>query len=110
MLGRHRGIVVVEPRPQIERQAFDLPLVLAVKAGLCPQPLVNFERGRVRPNFSLNFSVGAKAWERGERSATLQFDVRNVTDRLNVINFTGVFSGTALAAGREFSAQLKLRF
>jgi len=71
---------------------------------------VNFERGRVRPNFSLNFSVGAKAWERGERSATLQFDVRNVTDRLNVINFTGVFSGTALAAGREFSAQLKLRF
>lgn len=71
---------------------------------------IDFERGRVRPNFSLNFSAGARLWEQGDRSATFQFDVRNVTDRLNVINFSGVFSGTALAAGRQFSAQLKLRF
>jgi len=71
---------------------------------------INFQRGRVRPNFSFNFSAGARVWQQGERSATLQFDVRNLTDRLNVINFSGVFSGTALAAGRQFSAQLKVRF
>ena len=41
---------------------------------------------------------------------TLQFDLRNATDRLNVINFTGLFSGTALAPGRQATVQLKLRF
>jgi len=41
---------------------------------------------------------------------TLQFDVRNATDRLNVINFNGLFSGTALAPGRQITAQMKLRF
>ena len=71
---------------------------------------VNFERGRVRPNFSLDFSVGARVWERDARSLTLQFDMRNATDRLNVINFSGLFSGTALAPGRQATVQMKLRF
>jgi hypothetical protein len=71
---------------------------------------VNFERGRVRPNFSLDFSVGARVWERDARSLTLQFDMRNATDRLNVVNFSGLFSGTALAPGRQATVQMKLRF
>jgi hypothetical protein len=71
---------------------------------------VNFERGRIRPNFSLNFSAGARVWQQDHRFATLQFDVRNVTDRLNVINFSGLFSGTALAPGRQFTVQMRLRF
>jgi hypothetical protein len=71
---------------------------------------VNFERGRVRPNFSLDFSVGARVWERDARSLTLQFDLRNATDRLNVINFSGLFSDTALAPGRQATVQMKLRF
>ena len=71
---------------------------------------VNLSRGRVRPVLSIDFSVGARVWERGNRSATLQFDLRNATDRLNVINFTGLFSGTALAPGRQATVQLRLRF
>lgn len=71
---------------------------------------VDFARGRMRPNFNLNFSAGARLWESGGRSATLQFDARNLTDRLNVINFSGLFSGTALAPGRQFNVQLKVRF
>jgi hypothetical protein len=71
---------------------------------------VNFQRGRIRPNFSLDLSAGIRAWERGSRSATLQFDVRNLTDRLNVINFSGVFSGTALAPGRQISVQMRFQF
>ena len=71
---------------------------------------VNLSRGRVRPVLSIDFSVGARVWERGNRSATLQFDLRNATDRLNVINFTGLFSGTALAPGRQGTVQLRLRF
>jgi len=71
---------------------------------------INFERGRVLPNFSLDFSVGARIWENEGRSATLQFDVRNATDRLNVINFTGAFSGTALAPGRQYTFQARTQF
>jgi outer membrane receptor protein involved in Fe transport len=71
---------------------------------------VNFERGRVLPNFSLDFSVGTRIWENEERSVILQFDVRNATGRLNVINFTGAFSGTALAPGRQFTIQARTQF
>ena len=65
----------------------------------------------MRPNLSLDFSIGARVWESGlRRSASVQLDVRNVTDRLNVINFSGLFSGTALAPGRQATVQLRLRF
>ena len=71
---------------------------------------INFERGRVRPNLSVDLSIGARIWTNGSREATMQFDVRNVTDRLNVINFSGLFSGTALAPGRQITTQLRFRF
>jgi hypothetical protein len=71
---------------------------------------VNFERGRIRPNFSLDFALGLRLWERDLRSVSVQFDVRNATDRLNVINFSGLFSGTALAPGRQFTFQIRTRF
>ena len=74
------------------------------------QDQIDLERGRVRPNLSLDFSVGGLLWRLGSRSATLQFDIRNLTDRLNVINFTGLFSGTALAPGRQATVQLRLLF
>jgi outer membrane receptor protein involved in Fe transport len=71
---------------------------------------VNFDRGRVRPNFSLDFSAGFRVWERDARAMTLQLDVRNALDRLNVINFSGLFSGTALAPGRQLTLQMRVRF
>ena len=71
---------------------------------------VNFERSRVAPNLSLDFSFGSRVWERGTRSVTVQFDLRNATDRLNLINFSGLLSGTALAPGRQAAVQLRLRF
>ena len=71
---------------------------------------VDFERSRVRPNFSLDLAAGLRLWERDAQSVSLQFDMRNATDRLNVINFTGLFSGTALAPGRQITFQIKTRF
>jgi hypothetical protein len=71
---------------------------------------IDFERGRVRPNFSLDLAAGLRVWQQNARSVSLQFDVRNATDRLNVINFSGLFSGTALAPGRQISFQLRTRF
>ena len=67
---------------------------------------VNFAAGRVRPSFSLDASAGVDLWKHDARSVRFQADVLNLTDRLNVINFAGLFSGTALAAPRMWSARL----
>jgi hypothetical protein len=82
-------------------------------ANAIPQDIldkVNFDRGRIRPNFSLDFGLGVRLWERDARFMTMHLDVRNATGRLNVINFSGLFSGTALAPGRQITFQIKTRF
>jgi hypothetical protein len=71
---------------------------------------VNFEDGRVRPSFSLDASAGVIVWQKEKRSIRFQADVRNLTDRLNVINFAGLFSGTAIAAPRSFALRLQTEF
>lgn len=71
---------------------------------------VNWDRGRVRPSFSLDASVGVEVWRHEKRSATLQVDALNLTDRLNVINFAGLFSGTAIAPPRSFGGRLRIEF
>ena len=67
---------------------------------------VNFDRGRVRPSFSLDASAGVELWKHEKRSLRLQADVLNLANRLNVINFSGLFSGTALAAPRMASVRV----
>jgi hypothetical protein len=67
---------------------------------------VNFDRGRVRPSFSMDASVGADVWKHENRSVRLQADALNLTNRLNVINFASLFSGTALAAPRMVTVRI----
>jgi len=67
---------------------------------------VNLARGRVRPSFSLDLSAGADLWVREKNSLRLQVDGINLTDRLNVINFAGLLSGTAIAAPRGLAVRL----
>ncbi len=62
---------------------------------------VDLEAGRVKPNLTLDIGLGAELWRSAERRLTLRAEFANVTDRLNVINFAGIFSGTALAAPRS---------
>ena len=71
---------------------------------------VNLQRGRVRPNLSLDATAGAELFHQEQRSATLQIQVANLADRLNVLNFESLFSGTAVAAPRSVSARLKVTF
>ena len=71
---------------------------------------VNFSAGRVRPNFSLDASTGAELWRREKRTLRLEATIENLTGRLNVINFAGLFSGTAVAAPRSGSARLEYDF
>jgi len=67
-------------------------------------------RGRVEPNFSLDLAAGAEIYCKESRSATLQIQVANLANRLNVINFASIFSGTALGEPRSVSANLRLAF
>lgn len=71
---------------------------------------VNFDRGRVRPSFSLDVSAGADIWQHNDRSVSLQGDIQNITNQLNVINFAGLFSGTAVATPRSYGLRLRMTF
>ncbi len=71
---------------------------------------VDFARGRVQPNFSFDLAAGAEIYHKESRSATMLIQVANVTNRLNVINFASLFSGTALGEPRTVSASLRLTF
>jgi outer membrane cobalamin receptor len=72
---------------------------------------VNLESGRVRPNFSMDLGSGMTIWRRGsQRQLQFRVEVANLTNRLNVIDFAGIFSGTAIAAPRSATVGLQLEF
>jgi hypothetical protein len=49
-------------------------------------------------------------WRTDARRLTLRAEFANLTDRVNVINFAGIFSGTALAPPRTASVRLQYEF
>jgi hypothetical protein len=71
---------------------------------------VNFSKGRVRPNYSLDVAAGAEMYHKEQRSAAFEIQGENLTDHVNLINFASLFSGTAVAPPRSVSARLKLTF
>ena len=83
---------------------------LAAEFGAAIVNRVDLQRGRVRPNFSLDAATGAELFHKEQRSITIQIQVANLTNRLNVLNFESLFSGTAVAAPRSVSARMKFTF
>ena len=71
---------------------------------------VNFNAGRVRPNFSLDAAAGATLFHKEGRDVTFEIEGHNLTDRVNVLNFASLFSGTAVAPPASVSARLKVGF
>jgi hypothetical protein len=71
---------------------------------------VNFETGRVRSAWTFDLSAGWRVAKVRGGDVQLQADVRNFTNTLRVINFSGVFSGTALAAPRTFAVRVRVGF
>jgi len=70
---------------------------------------VDLENERVRPSWTLDATAGTIV-KRGDAELRVQIDVRNLTNRLNVINFAGLFSGTALAPPRSVAIRLHAAF
>jgi outer membrane cobalamin receptor len=71
---------------------------------------VNFARDRVRPNLSIDASAGAELWKHDQKSVRLQADAQNLNNRLNLINFAGLFSGNAVAPPRSYALRLQSTF
>ncbi len=94
---------------QIDNGPIDLTFLLS-QYGSAIINQVDFSKGRVRPNYSLDVAAGAEMYHKEQRSAAFQVQVENLTDHVNVINFASLFSGTAVAAPRSVSARLKLTF
>ncbi len=89
--------------------AFDEDLLIQ-QYGEAVVAQADLDRGRVRPSWSLDASAGATLFDRGGRVLRLQVDVFNLTDRLNVINFAGLLSGTAVAPRRTLAMRLHAGF
>jgi len=71
---------------------------------------VNLSAGRVRPSLAVDLSAAVDLYRKESRALRIQGDIRNLNDRLNVVNFASVFSGTAIAAPRTFSLHLRFDY
>jgi hypothetical protein len=71
---------------------------------------LNFDRGRVKPLLSVNASVGADLYRKEKRTVRLQADVENLGNRLNVLDFGGLFSGNSIAPPRSYALRLVTSF
>jgi hypothetical protein len=71
---------------------------------------VNFDRGRVRPNFAVNASLGIDLHTSEKATIRFQADAENLNNRLNLIDFNGLFSRNAIDPNRSYFLRLSTDF
>lgn len=71
---------------------------------------VNFARGRVRPALAVNSSLSIDVYRNEKINARFQVDGDNLNNRLNVLDFGGLFSGNAIAPGRSVVSRMNVAF
>jgi outer membrane cobalamin receptor len=71
---------------------------------------INFVRGRIKPVLSINVSVGADICKKKSLTIRLQADGENLNNRLNLLDFGGLFSGNAIASPRGYFLRLVTKF
>jgi hypothetical protein len=71
---------------------------------------LNFNRDRISPYLTENASVGASLYKREKYSVKLQGDAQNLSNKLEVIDFGGLFSGNAIGPSRSLSLRLTTDF
>jgi hypothetical protein len=71
---------------------------------------INFARGRILPLLAVNASLGADIYKSERVITRFQADGDNLNNRLNIIDFGGLFSGNAIAPGRSFAVRLNTSF
>lgn len=71
---------------------------------------LNFDRGRIKPMLSVSASLGADVYTSDKMTIHLQADGENLNNRLNVIDFAGLFSGNAIGPARSWFLRLSTNF
>lgn len=71
---------------------------------------INFDRGRIRPSLSLNSSLSLDVYRHENILVRVQADAQNLNNRLNIIDFGGLFSGNAIAPPRSYFLRLASEF
>jgi outer membrane cobalamin receptor len=71
---------------------------------------VDFNTSRVRPSLSLDAAVSTDLYRKGRVRLRLQGDAQNLNNRLNVIDFNGLFSGNAIGPPRSYGLRLSTSF
>ncbi len=71
---------------------------------------LNFDRGRILPLLAVNASLGLDVYKSDKLNLQFQADGTNLNNRLNVIDFAGLFSGNAIGPGRSFGLRLTAGF
>ncbi len=119
---RARGRVALSPRTWAALAArYDsgLPVeaegvldrdLLVQQYGAAVVEQADLDAEHVRASWSVDASAGATLYDRDGRTLRLQADVFNITNRLNVINFAGLLSGTAIAPRRSMAIRLNATF
>jgi hypothetical protein len=71
---------------------------------------VNFARGRVDPSLAVDLSAG-REWPVGDHlKMRLEADGENLNNRINLIDFAGLFSGNAVEPPRSGDVTLSIHF
>lgn len=71
---------------------------------------LNFARGRISAVLTENASVSADLYRREKMQLRLQVDGEDLSNRMQVIDFGGLFSGNAIGPARSFMARLAATF
>ncbi len=71
---------------------------------------INLNSGRIKPTFSLDLSAGTDLYKKDKINLRLQADGENLNNRLNIIDFGGLFSGNAVAPPRSYALRLQTTF
>jgi len=71
---------------------------------------LNFNRDRILPYFTQNASLGADLYRHEKRSLSLQADLENLGNTLELIDFGGLFSGNAIGPSRTYAVRLQTSF
>jgi hypothetical protein len=71
---------------------------------------IDFNRGRINPSLAIDASLGAELYKTEHLAVRLQADGENLNNRLNIIDFGGLFSGNAIAPQRSYLLRLTTSF
>jgi hypothetical protein len=71
---------------------------------------ININTGRIKPTLAVDATLGAQLYKTEKLALNFQLDGENLNNRLNVIDFGGLFSGNAIGPPRSYALRLAATF